>query len=144
MNLGFFIGLKTYNPSKPLDEQPFQNINKNRIFKDPMTGKPVVFYPGTPISKNGKRIVDGKNYWGAGDEFYVKLKGNQYWVMGDNRLGSSDSRVFGPIDGNRVHGRILFRILSVDTNETWLFWDFIKNPISFVKRIRWHRLFQRV
>jgi len=144
INLGQFLGLKTVDPSKPFDKQPFQNINKERIFADPLTGKPKLFYPGTPIASMGKKRVDGKNYWGSGDEFYVELGKDQYWMMGDNRLGSSDSRVFGPIDGSRIHGRILFRILSVDTDEVWLIWDIIKNPINFFKKVRWNRLLQKV
>ena len=39
--------------------------------------------------------------------FSVKLGENQYWLMGDNRLNSGDSRLFGPIDGRLIHGRIL-------------------------------------
>ncbi|MFC1843073.1 signal peptidase I [Candidatus Dependentiae bacterium] len=144
VNLGMFLGLKTYDPNKSFDKQPFHELKKNRIFANPTTGKPVLLYPGTPISTSGKKIVMGKNYWGSGDEFYVELGENQYWMMGDNRLGSSDSRVFGPVDGSRIHARILFRLLSVDTDETYLIWDFLKNPISFLKRIRWNRLLQRV
>ncbi|MFC1841719.1 signal peptidase I [Candidatus Dependentiae bacterium] len=150
INLGQFLGLKTYDPSKPFDQQPFHQIKEERIFVNPVpgeptTGRPVLLYPGTPISDGGeRRIVSGKNYWGSGDEFHVKLGKDQYWVMGDNRLGSSDSRVFGPIDGDRIHGRIVFRLLSVDSDEMWQIWDFIKNPVSFFKRIRWNRLFQSV
>jgi len=143
INLGQFVGLKTYDPNEPFDKQPFQNINKNRIFTD-TEGKPVLLYPSTPLPATGTRITKGKSYWGNGDEFYVKLGKNQYWVMGDNRLGSHDSRAFGPIDGSCIHGRILFRLFSVDSDELWQMWDFIKNPIDFCKRIRWNRLFQRV
>jgi len=143
INLGMFLGLKTYDPSKPFDKQPYQKINKDRIFADSQ-GKPVLLYPRTPIPHSGRKIVQGKNYWGTGDEFYVELGKDQYWVMGDNRLGSADSRVFGPIDGSRIHGRIVFRLISVDSDETWQILDFVKNPVSFCKRIRWNRLFQKV
>ncbi|TAN33355.1 signal peptidase I [bacterium] len=35
---------------------------------------------------------------------------NEYFVMGDNRNRSQDSRVFGPIDRDRIDGRAWFRI----------------------------------
>lgn len=37
----------------------------------------------------------------------------QLWVMGDNRGNSSDSRVFGPIDGDLVVGKAIFRFWPV-------------------------------
>ena len=144
VNLGIYLSLKSYDPSKPFDKQPFHQIDKNRIFGDPTTGSPVMFEPGTPTKEKGKKIIRGESYWGTGDDFYVKLGKDEYWLMGDNRLGSSDARVFGPIKGETIHGRILFRVFSIDTDCSWLPIDFIKNPISFLRRIRWHRLFQRV
>jgi signal peptidase I len=35
---------------------------------------------------------------------------NQYFVMGDNRNRSQDSRTFGPIGRDRIDGRAWFRI----------------------------------
>jgi hypothetical protein len=80
--------------------------------------------------------------------------------MGDNRLGSQDSRFFGPLDGRLIHGKIVFRIWSLDTpNDTvmfpsnfiekvyaffadWWIVDLIKHPIDFWTRVRWSRFFQ--
>jgi len=39
---------------------------------------------------------------------------NQYFVMGDNRNRSQDSRVFGPITRDRIDGRAWFRIWPLD------------------------------
>jgi signal peptidase I len=36
-----------------------------------------------------------------------ELGEDQYFVMGDNRTASEDSRSFGPIDGDRIAGRAL-------------------------------------
>ncbi len=35
----------------------------------------------------------------------VREIGDQYWFEGDNRAGSSDSRVFGWVDRNSILGR---------------------------------------
>jgi signal peptidase I len=39
---------------------------------------------------------------------------NEYFVMGDNRNRSQDSRVFGPIGRDRIDGRAWFRIWPLD------------------------------
>ncbi len=40
---------------------------------------------------------------------HVTLGENQFYVMGDNREVSLDSRVFGPIDKSRIVGEVLLR-----------------------------------
>ena len=36
------------------------------------------------------------------------LPANQYWVMGDHRSISSDSRDFGPVDRDLIYGKAVF------------------------------------
>jgi signal peptidase I len=67
---------------------------------------------------------------------------DEYWVMGDNRLGSGDSRAFGPLKRDLIHGRIIFRLFSVDAQHSWLVIDLLTHPIDFFKRIRWSRFLQ--
>lgn len=45
------------------------------------------------------------------DELTITLKDNQYFVMGDNRSGSSDSRIWGPLDRKFITGRAFVRLL---------------------------------
>jgi signal peptidase I len=78
------------------------------------------------------------------DEYDIKLGPNQYWVLGDNRRGSSDSRFFGPLDGQLIHGKIVFRLISIDSTDSWLIFDLLTHPIEFWKRVRWSRFFQRI
>lgn len=44
----------------------------------------------------------------------VTLKPGQYFVMGDNRERSFDSRSFGPVPENAIIGRVWFRIAPFD------------------------------
>lgn len=48
------------------------------------------------------------NNWGGPSGEVIPAK--QYFVMGDNRNRSQDSRVFGPIGLDRIDGRAWFRI----------------------------------
>lgn len=45
----------------------------------------------------------------------ITLEDNQYFVMGDNRGASTDSRVFGPITRSELQGRSLVRLFPVST-----------------------------
>jgi signal peptidase I len=87
--------------------------------------KRIIGLPGETIeSKNGIISIINKdnpqgtvlnepyvvNHSTAGD-FSVTLTNNEYFVMGDNRPASSDSRVWGPLDGNLIVGRPFFRLL---------------------------------
>lgn len=122
---------RTYDPSLPWDQQKFYKIDPNSIILNSSGQPALILYPNTPASSGI-------------DVFDITLGDNQYWAMGDNRLGSSDSRVFGILDGKQIHGKIVFRIFSMDTDESWWFIDLIKNPISFWKKVRWSRCFEWV
>ncbi len=57
---------------------------------------------------------------------------NYYWMMGDNRHNSADSRFWGFVPENHIVGKALF---------VWMSWD--KNA-NGLKKIRWNRLFRSV
>jgi len=128
---------KSWDPEKNLEDQPFYAMNQqdvlfakrflNRI------GREQILYPYTPVYD-----AQGKNL----DEYDIKLGPDEYWVLGDNRKGSNDSRFWGPLPADLIHGKIVFRLISIDSNDSWLVFDLLSNPISFWKRVRWSRFLQ--
>lgn len=153
---------RSYDPNKSFEQQPFYRVTPDRIvhanqiksqYLELLVNSNVnVTSDGMLLKEPGQIIKDfkairkqeGTSYWTDTDEFDVTLGKNQYWCMGDNRRGSHDCRYFGPIDGRLIHGKILFRIWSIDSTESWWIVDLIKHPIDFWKRMRWSRFFQRV
>jgi len=80
--------------------------------------KRVVGLPGETVEGRGGRVwVDGEplaeDYLPAGVETRdfdpVVVPGSSYWMMGDNRVGSCDSRVFGPVEESAMVGPVAVR-----------------------------------
>ena len=44
----------------------------------------------------------------------VRVTGEMYFVMGDHRISSNDSRVFGPVPSRFIYGRAVFAYWPVD------------------------------
>jgi len=95
-------------------------------------------YPGDPVNKtyvkriiglpgetleikdehvfiNGTRLTeDYLNYDVDTDpEGVWKLSTDQYFVMGDNRPNSNDSRFFGPVEKRFIRGKAISRLLPM-------------------------------
>lgn len=117
---------RTFDPQYKFNDprQPFYRINPVDVARAKAYGIQSVHYP---------------TEYDERDVFDVHLKDNEYWAMGDNRRGSYDSRMWGVLPGHLIHGRILFRLWSSDSDESWWIVDLIKHPIDFWKRMRWSR-----
>ncbi|HRN78064.1 MAG TPA: signal peptidase I [Candidatus Dependentiae bacterium] len=138
-----FKTLKSYDPDKSFKDQPFYQIQPDRVVRGPQ-GQLELWYPGTVFPPSKAEVKRGNSHWDGSDEFYVELGPDEYWGMGDNRVGSKDCRFFGPIKEHLIHGRIVFRIWSIDSDESWWILDLIKHPIDFFSRVRWSRFLQPV
>ncbi len=135
---GSMIDYRSYNPALPFNKQDFYYIDEARIMRDRF-GNPVIKQP-LPERPDARYGTD-QNYWNGTDTFNVHLAADEYWIMGDNRLGSQDSRYFGPIKGNSIHARIIWRLWSIDSRESF---GLLKHPIQFWSWLRWKRFFTPV
>jgi len=136
---------KSYDPSKSAENQPFYRVNPALLGHDPQTHELVLIYPDR-YEKASRAMPEGcKRFFGRNaDEFEITLGADEFWLMGDNRRDSCDSRSWGPVKREIIHGRIIFRIWSVDSYEAWWIVDLLKHPIDFFKRVRYNRFFQVV
>ena len=65
-------------------------------------------YKDETLYINGKVLKDPYNKKNTGDIESIKLGENEYFVMGDNRGVSQDSRIIGPIDKKEILGTTKF------------------------------------
>ena len=81
--------------------------------------KRIVGTPGDQVNieSNGSIFVNdieleikNVNKTNNGDTFDIKLSENEYFLVGDNRENSFDSRIFGPISRDRIIGKAYFKI----------------------------------
>ncbi len=79
--------------------------------------KRVIGMPGETVAiKKGKiyindKVIDDEYAYGETSDYNkVTLKDDEYFILGDNRLISKDSRYFGPIKDNEIKGKIVFRL----------------------------------
>jgi signal peptidase I len=95
------------------------------------TIKRVVGLPGDQIlvrdcmvSINGRRLVEpyirGKEVWSSCEPGWPSggrkqtLASDEFFVMGDNRDHSSDSRMFGPVERSQIQARVRMRVLPLN------------------------------
>jgi len=123
-NFGRGMVRRTIDLSKKWNEQPFYRIDPVEIARARQLTNKSIFHPYTPTDR---------------DVFDVHLQDNEYWAMGDNRQASWDSRGWGILKGHLIHGKIIFRIWSSDSDESWWIRDLLLHPIDFWTRIRWSR-----
>ena len=81
---------------------------------------------------NDLELRDGKIYINGEPRQEYTFKMDYYWMMGDNRHNSADSRYWGFVPEDHIVGKASFIWLSLDQRG------------SFPGNIRWNRLFNKV
>ncbi|HVW98499.1 MAG TPA: signal peptidase I [Mucilaginibacter sp.] len=76
--------------------------------------------------KNGDVFINGKKT----DSYTFKM--NYYWMMGDNRHNSLDSRFWGYVPEDHIIGKAMITWMSIDSTGT------------FLNKIRWSRIFKPI
>lgn len=95
----------------------------------PVYKKIIKDYEGNTISVNGNQISIN----GSLTDTYT-FKQDYYWMMGDNRDHSEDSRTWGFVPENHIVGTPIFIWMSIDNfRDGWRNW-----------KIRWERVFTTV
>lgn len=74
-----------------------------------MPGDTVAIKDGE-IYINDEKIDDEYAYGMTSDYDRITLKSDEYFILGDNRLISKDSRYFGSIKEKEIKGKVVFRI----------------------------------
>ncbi|MBW2961147.1 signal peptidase I [Mesonia aestuariivivens] len=91
-------------------------------------------YEGIEMGNPHKITVNGKQVLLDNEPLtQYTFKQNYYFMMGDNRHNSEDSRYWGYVPENHVVGKPIF---------IWMSWDTHAN--GFFNKIRWERLFTTV
>jgi signal peptidase I len=75
--------------------------------------KRIIGTPGdTVVGKRGRVYVNGRPADSIRTEAFpaVHLGHDQYFVMGDNRSASEDSRAFGPVPRSAIYARVILDV----------------------------------
>ena len=90
-------------------------------------GRCITKYEGNTLEfKDGGYLINGK----PADSYTFKM--DYYFMMGDNRHNSADSRFWGFVPEDHIVGKAVLIWLSIDSEKSWF------------SKVRWKRLFSLI
>lgn len=125
----------------PLDSNRKWNVDNFGPMKIPAKGWTVQLDSNTmPLYYRAIRTYEGNRIEKKGNIWFINdkpaktytFKMNYYWMMGDNRHNSIDSRYWGFLPEDHIVGKAAF---------IWMSWD---STDSFFNKIRWSRLLKGI
>jgi signal peptidase I len=130
-------------PNGMFPHDPNRKWNKDNFgpIKIPAKGWTVQIDSVTmPLYYRAIRTYEGNKVEKKGNDWYINdkvattytFKLNYYWMMGDNRHGSADSRYWGFVPEDHIVGKALFIWMSFDGEGSWF------------SKIRWNRIFKGI
>ncbi len=106
---------------------------KGKTFQLTLDNLPLYLRPIKVYEHNDVKVQDGKIYINGKETNWYTFKMDYYWMMGDNRDNSADSRFWGFVPEDHIVGKPILIWLSLD-----------KDYGLFDGKIRWSRLFRLV
>ncbi|RZL51077.1 MAG: signal peptidase I [Pedobacter sp.] len=125
----------------PHDKNRPWNLDNFGPIKVPSKGWTVQIDSNTmPLYYRAIRTYEGNKVEQKGNEWYINdkpaksytFKMDYYWMMGDNRHNSADSRYWGFVPEDHIVGKALFIWMSFDGEGSWF------------SKIRWSRIFKGI
>ncbi len=125
----------------PHDPNRIWNVDNFGPIKVPSKGWTVHLDSNTmPLYYRAIRTYEGNKVEQKGNDWYINdklatsytFKMNYYWMMGDNRHQSADSRYWGFVPEDHIVGKALFIWMSFNDKGSWF------------SKIRWSRIFKGI
>lgn len=129
---------RTFPHNQPWNADNYGPINipaKGKTVQLTTENLPMYYMVIKDYEKNDLKIENGKIFINGTEANTYTFNQDYYFMMGDNRHNSEDSRYWGFVPEDHIVGKPVFVWMSLDQNVPWS---------KFFDKVRWDRLFTTV